>query len=106
MNVALVKALFALVPARILFSGSLVLFLSARTMCSLLQILGAGSLVVVVLTHVCEALRLFPWMNWGLEYSAGHYLDLLSAVLAFSLFPIGYLLHAVESNGHKQRAPR
>ena len=44
---------------------------------------------MVVLTHLCEALGLFPWMHWGLEDSFGHYLDLSSAVLGLTLFPIG-----------------
>jgi|SRR4029453_11505889 hypothetical protein len=42
---------------------------------------GAGCLLVVVLTHACEAFRLFPWMHWGAEHSVGHYVDLSSAVL-------------------------
>ena len=62
---------------------------------SFLQLLGAGCLMVVVLAHICEALHLFPWMRWGSEHSVGHYLDLWSAVLGFTLFPVGYLLHAV-----------
>ena len=48
--------------------------------------------MLVVLTHLCEALHLFPWMRWGSEHSIGHYLDLWSAVLGLTLFPIGYLL--------------
>jgi hypothetical protein len=51
--------------------------------------------MVVVLAHVSEALRLFPWMHWGLEHSAGHYLDLSGAVLGLTLFPTGYLLHSL-----------
>ena len=51
--------------------------------------------MTVVLTHVSEALRLFPWMQWGLEDSDGHYLDFWSAVLGLTLFPVGYLLHAL-----------
>src|SRR6266571_8101935 len=94
-QVTLIRTLVALVPACMLFSGSLVLFFRGKTVCSFLQLLGAGCLVVVVLTHVCEALRLFPWMHWGLEHSAGHYLDLFSAVLSVTLFPAGYLLHAL-----------
>jgi hypothetical protein len=62
---------------------------------SVLQMLGAASVVVVALTHVCEALNLFPWMHWGLEHSAGHYLDLVSAVLGLTLFPMGHLFHAL-----------
>lgn len=61
---------------------------------SFLQLSGAGCFLLVVLTHVCEALRLFPWMQWGLENSAGHYLDLVSVVVGLTLFPIGYLLDA------------
>ncbi len=90
----LIRALVALVPACTLFVGSLVLFFRGKTVCSFLQLLGAGSLVVVVLTHISEGLHLFPWMNWGLEYSAGRYLDLWSAALGLTLFPIGYLFHA------------
>ncbi|SRR5712691_11018324 len=89
------KALVALVPACLLFFGSVVLFFRGRTLASSLQLLGAGCLVVVVLTHIAEALHLFPWMHWGLQHSVGHYLDLSSAVLGLTLFPIGYLLHGL-----------
>jgi hypothetical protein len=54
MNALLLKSLVALLPASILFSGSVILFFRAKTVCSLLQLLGAGRLVVAVLTHVCE----------------------------------------------------
>jgi succinate dehydrogenase/fumarate reductase cytochrome b subunit len=95
MNVMFLKTLVALVPAGLLFSGSVVLFRREKTVSSFLQVLGATCLVVVVLTHVCEGLHVFPWMHWGLEHSVGHYLDFWSAVLGLTLFPIGYLLHAV-----------
>jgi hypothetical protein len=95
MNVTLLKALVALVPTGILLIGSALWFLRERTLGSFLQILGAGGLVTVVLTHICEAFHLFPWMHWGQEHSVGHYLDLWSAVLGLTLFPIGYLLHAL-----------
>jgi len=51
--------------------------------------------VMVVLTHIFEVLHLFPSMRWGAEHSAGHYLDLWSAVLGATLFPVGYLFHAL-----------
>ena len=51
--------------------------------------------MVVVLTHICEALDLFPWMHWGLAGSLGHYLDLSGAVLGLTFFPIGYLFHVL-----------
>jgi hypothetical protein len=95
MNVILLKALVALVPVFMLFSGSVVLFFREQSVCSFLQLLGAGCLVVVILTHVFEALHLFPWMHWGLKHSIGHYLDFWSAVLGLTLFPTGYLLNAL-----------
>src|SRR6266436_8223776 len=95
MNVTLLKALVALLPACMLFSGSVVLFFRRKTVCSFLQLLGAGCLVLVVLTHVFEALHLFPWMHWGVENSVGHSLDFWSAVLGLTLFPLGYLLQAL-----------
>src|SRR6266852_91584 len=95
MNTTLLKALVALLPVSMLLSGAVVLFLRGKTVSSFLQLLGAGCLVLVVLTHVSEALHLFPWMHWGLEHSVGHYLDFWSAVLGLTLFPIGYLHHAV-----------
>ncbi len=74
-HVTLVRSLVASVPAGMLFAGSLALFLKGKALSSLLQLLGAGCLVVVVFAHACEALHLFPSMEWGLEGSAGHYLD-------------------------------
>jgi hypothetical protein len=62
---------------------------------SLLQLLGALGLMLVVLIHIAETLELFPSMHWGDEHSIGHYLDLVSAVVALILFPLGYLLHAL-----------
>jgi hypothetical protein len=60
-------------------------------LCYLLQIIGAGFLVVVVLTHVAETLHIFPWMGWGLPNSPGHYVDLSSAIAGPLLFSVGYL---------------
>ena len=91
----LVKPLIALVPACALFSGSAALFHKGKTVSSLLQLVGTGCLLVAVLTHLSEALQLFLWMGWGQEHSIGHYLDFWSAVLGLTLFPFGYLLHAL-----------
>jgi hypothetical protein len=102
MNATLCKALIALVPAGMLFAGSIVWFFRGKGLCSFLELLGSGCLVVVVLTHVSEALRLFPWMDWGLEHSIGHYLDFWSAVLGLTLFPIGYMLHALRAKHLRQ----
>jgi hypothetical protein len=51
--------------------------------------------MVVVLTHVCEALQLLPWMDWCSEHSVGHYLDFGSAILGLTSFPVEYFLHAL-----------
>lgn len=95
MNGMLLKALVALVPAGMLLLGSVRLFRAAGRLSGLLQVLGAAGLVLVALTHICEGLHLFPAMGWGSEQSAGHYLDLASAICGFTLFPLGYLLHAL-----------
>ena len=103
MNVMLLRTLVALAPACVLFVGSLVLFVRQRGLFSLLQVVGAGCLVVVVLTHVCEALNMFPRMLWGRENSVGHYIDLLSAGVGLTLFPIGYLLSALAGRAGSQQ---
>ena len=95
MNVTLFKGLVALAASCVLFSGSAVLFFRGKTVWSFLQLLGAACLVMVVLTHICEVLHLFPWMHWGSEHSVGHYVDFGSAVLALTTFPVGYLFHAL-----------
>jgi succinate dehydrogenase/fumarate reductase cytochrome b subunit len=108
MNITLLKALIALAPACLLFSGSAILFIRSKGLGSFLQLLGTGCLVLVVLTHILEALHLFPWMNWGRESSFGHYLDLGSAVLGVTLFPVGYLLYALtrQHGWHQPHAKR
>ena len=99
MNIGIVKALIALVPTCLLLCGSLVLLVKARTLFSILQILGAVCLAVVALAHVAEALRWFPSMRWGEEHSPGHYLDLSAAVLGITLFPLGYFIQALRVPG-------
>ena len=105
MNVTLLKALVALAPASALSIGSVVLFLRGRTVWNFLQLFGAGGLVIVAFTHVCEALHFFPWMHWGLEATPGHYLDLSGAVVGLTLFPLGYLVHALAKEHVSERPP-
>jgi hypothetical protein len=92
MNVALLKTLAAFLPASLLLSGSAMLFLRQKGLYQFMQLLGAGGLLAVVLAHACEALHWLPGMDWGMEHSAGHYIDLVSALLGLTLFPAGYLL--------------
>src|SRR3989475_9973118 len=58
MHATLLKALMAFVPVCLLFAWSLVSFVHGKAVCTFLQLLGAGCLVVVVLTHISEALAL------------------------------------------------
>jgi hypothetical protein len=95
MNMILVKALAAFVPVCVLLAGSVVLLFRAKTAWCVLQVVGAGGSVVVILAHLCEALHLLPWMGWGLENSPGHLVDLSGAILGVTLFPVGYFLHAL-----------
>jgi succinate dehydrogenase/fumarate reductase cytochrome b subunit len=78
-----------------LFCGATIQYFREKALSSFLQLLGAGCLVIVVITHIFEALRVIPWMQWGMQHSIGHCLDLCSAVLALTLFPAGYLLQAL-----------
>jgi hypothetical protein len=91
MTGTLLKALVVFVPVCVLVAWSAVAFFRTKTVWGSLQLLGAGCLVVVVLTHVFEALELFPAMRWGAPDSVGHYLDLSSAVLGLVLFPVGFV---------------
>ncbi len=95
MNPILFKAIVAFLPAGMLLAGSLVIFFRSKTMVSFLQCFGAASLVLVVISHAFEALQIFPWMRWGMEHSPGHDLDLASSVMGLTLFPVGYLFHAL-----------
>ena len=96
MNRTLLRAMIAVFPVCLALAFSVFSLSRKRPIASLLQLLGASCLMVVVAAHVCEALRLFPSMRWGLEHSPGHYLDLVSAILGLTLFPIGLLIYVVQ----------
>jgi hypothetical protein len=94
-NGTLIKSFLALSSVSAILLGSAASFFKTRTTWYLLPLLGAGCLIMVVLAHMAEAQRVFPWMGWGQERSIGHYLDFFSAVLGMTLFPIEYLLQSV-----------
>jgi hypothetical protein len=96
------RALVALPPVSVLLAGSAVLFFRGKSLAVFLQLFGAVCLFVVVLTHICEALGLFPSMHWGHPHSTGHYIDLSFAVLGLVFFPIGYLFHALARRNNQQ----
>jgi len=83
------------VPVYAALIGSAIQVANERTVWSLMQLFGAGFLGLVVLSHVAEAFRLFPWMGWGDPDSAGHYVDLISAVAGLALLPAGYLARRI-----------
>ena len=96
MNPTLVKAIGGLIAALLLLAWSAAAMRRKRTIGSILQLLGSVCLMIVVLTHVAEALRLFAFMRWGEPDSAGHYVDLFSAVLGLTLLPLGVLLRSTK----------
>jgi len=87
-----------------LFLGSAVSFARERTGWRSVQLFGSFCLVVVVFTHVAEAFHLLPGIGWGLPNSAGHYLELCSAIIGLILLPLGYVL-ARPRNGRRQWKP-
>ena len=104
MNDTALKAFVALIPVCALLAGSAIIWVQRKSMSAFLQFIGACGLVIVVLSHVCEALHVCPWMGWGSEYSVGHYVDLLCAILGLTLFSLGYLIHAMNMRlGNKKR---
>ena len=104
MNHAVIKPFVAMIPACVLFAGTAIIFLQRKAMSSFFQLLGAAALVVVVLAHVLEALRVWPRMGWGSQSSVGHYLDLSCAILGATLFSLGYLIHAVDTYVEKKKS--
>jgi hypothetical protein len=65
----------------------------------LLLLIGSGFLIIVVFTHVAEAFHILPAMGWGRPNSAGHYLDLVSAILGCTLLSLSFLV--INLNRHK-----
>jgi len=94
MNIPLAKAIVASIPAIAVLGWSVTAFFHNRTVGTVLQVLGSACLLLVVLTHIAEAVHLVPMMGWGEPHSAGHYLDLSSAILGITLLPLGIALRA------------
>jgi hypothetical protein len=95
-NVALLKALAGLILVGVLCANSTLAHRKKRAWSSAFQLAGACFLLVVVAIHICEALYLLPWMDWGAANSAGHYLDLVSAMAGLTLLSFGLLLRVIE----------
>lgn len=79
MSFTWLRALSVLIPL-CLFAGSMALLGKARTLCTILQVLGSGCFLGVVLTHNSGALR--SWTNW-------------LAVTGLAIFSVAFLFHAL-----------
>jgi len=79
-------------PVLALLVYSLRTFVRTRTAWSLLLVGGSVCFVIVILTHIGEALHLFPAMGWGEPRSIGHYVDLTSAIGGIALLMLGVLV--------------
>jgi formate hydrogenlyase subunit 3/multisubunit Na+/H+ antiporter MnhD subunit len=88
--------LFAVgIPVCAILFVSITRFAKEKSVWRFLQLLGAVCLLMMVLVHVAEAFTCSPGMNWGRNNSAGHYLDLFSAIMGLVLLRLGYLLHVL-----------
>jgi hypothetical protein len=65
----LLEGLVALVPACLLLVGSAIIFLRRRSLTAFMQLLGSGSLVMVALADICEALDALAWIHWGRQHN-------------------------------------
>ena len=74
-----------------------------RRLARLLVFVGCGCLFVMVLTHVAETWQVLPGMGWGRPNSAGHYLDLVSAVAGVVLLVAACVLRLVIAMAGRRR---
>jgi len=77
----------------LLLAGSIILVVRRKTFCALLQLFGTACLMVVLLTNVAEV------FSPGLPNSVGYYVGFWGVVLGLTLFPVGYLCHALRKTG-------
>ncbi len=95
MESVLARTIVPLTLALVLTAGALLLWLRTGQITALLQLIGAGGLLLVACAHVAEGAHLFPSMGWGRPDTAGHYLDLAGAIVGATFFPGGYLAYAL-----------
>jgi len=100
----LLKTILAGSGVMVLLTHAIATFRRTRQLSAGLLGLGAVLLMVVVVTHVAEALRLWPSMHWGEPSSPGHYLDLASAVLGLVFVIIAGVLAVAPRLAHLARS--
>lgn len=77
---ALTRAALVAVPVVVLLVVSIARLSRRRTASAALQLAAALCFLGVVLVHVAEGAHLLRFMGWGEPRSAGHYVDLGSAI--------------------------
>ena len=92
MNFTLSKMLILFVAAAVLLIRTASLVLHQQSAARVLQLCGSVALMIVVLTHIAEALNLLTFMGWGKPDSLGHYLDLWSLALGIVFLLVGHLM--------------
>ncbi len=97
MGGAFLRMFVVLTLALILTAGALILWLRARRITALLQLIGAAGILVVAVAHLAETAHFLSFMGWGRPDTVGHYLDLAGAIVGGTLFPGGYVAHALTS---------
>jgi hypothetical protein len=97
------QALIVRIPAALLLVRALLLIRRHASAAGIMQICGSTCLMVVVFTHIAEALHILPAMHWGEPHSAGHYLDLTSALLALTLLPVGFWMEWIAAGCRSHR---
>ncbi len=71
-------------------------FLRQKGRAAVTKLAGSVLLLVIVFTHIAERFHLLMAMGWGRPDSAGHYLDLISAIGGIALLCAGYALRLME----------
>ena len=88
------RALIVAMPVGAALVIGIVMLFRAGGLPAFLWTIGSMCLSVMVFTHVAEALNWWPAMQWGQSTSAGHYLDLTSAVFGLACLMGGIVIYA------------
>lgn len=91
-NSTLLRAALLAVPIMAVLGYAARAYRRSHAGWSLILSVGALCFAVVILTHVAEALHLFPAMGWGEPRSVGHYIDLSSATGGIVLLTVEFAL--------------
>jgi len=88
----LLRVIVISIPVLMALWASTLAFAKEKTLTALVQLTGALCLLLVIFAHTSEAVGFLPSMGWGQPNTAGHYIDLASAIIGVTLLTVGYLL--------------